>query len=147
LKLQDVSGVLTEMIGVLLVRRKANELGIDLTPAAATQEIIDRDMALRARAGVGDVTDRQYVETVQHRALEELLRWVKISTEVLIRLIVQRDWTEDGAKAFWERNHELFAKSVGDDATWETARGAVWRELRQRTYRHLFEESTIVRRF
>jgi hypothetical protein len=147
LKTQDVSGVLTEMIGVLLVRRKANALGIDLTPAAATQEILDRDAALRARAGVGDVTYRQYLETVQHRTLEELLRSDKFSTEVLIRLIVERDWTEDSAKAFWERNREAFAKTVGDDATWEAARAAVWRELRQRTYRRLFEESTIVRRF
>jgi len=144
---KDVSGVLTEMLGVLLVRRKANELAIDLTPAAATQEVIDRDQALRARAGVGDVTYRQYLETVQKRTLEELLRSDKFSTEVLIRLIVQRDWTEETAKAFWEKNRESFAKTVGDDATWETARAAVWRELRQRAYRHLFEESTIVRRF
>ncbi len=145
LRPDTISGVLTEMIGVLLVRRKADALGIDLTPAAATREILDRDAVLRSRAGVGDVTYTQYVETVQKRSLAELLQSDKFSTEVLLRLIVERDWTEESARKHWESDRAGYA-TLGD-GDWESVRAGVWRDLRQRAYRQLFEESRIVRRF
>ena len=66
---RDVSGVLTELIGVQLVRREAARLGVALTPAAATQEILDRNAVLKEKAGIGDVSYDQFVETVQKRSL------------------------------------------------------------------------------
>jgi hypothetical protein len=147
----ELSGVLTEMIGVLLVRARANTVGVDLTTAAATREVLDRDAALRAQAGAGDVTYQQFVEVVQKRSLQELLVSDRFSTEVLIRELAEREWTEERARAVWEQNRAAFvAASAGklDSASdWEAARPLVWRELRQRTYRRLFEEGRIARRF
>jgi hypothetical protein len=148
---EELSGVLTEMIGVLLVRARANQVGIDLTPAAATREVLDRDAALRAQPGAGDVTYQQFVEVVQKRSLQELLTSDRFSTEVLIRELTEREYSEERAQGIWEKNRETFiAASEGKlDATsgWEAARPLVWKELRQRTYRRLFQEVRIARRF
>jgi len=146
-----LSGVLTEMIGVLLVRARANQLGVDLTTAAATREILDRDAALRAQAGTGDVTYQEFVEQVQKRTLPELLTSDRFSTEVLVRLLAEQAVSDDKAREFWEQNKEAFRIAskgkLGPDADWEAARPTVWRELRQRTYRALFEPGRIARRF
>ena len=159
---RDVSGVLTEMIGVLLVRREAERLGLALTPAAATEEVLDRNAALKAKAGIGDVSYDQFVETVQKRSLKELIASDQFGAEVLLRLISERNWTEDSARAQWQAHPEKFpapaaAPVVSGVATaapaepvpqdWEHMRASVWRALRQDAYTRLFQQSRIVRRF
>lgn len=143
---EDLSGVLTEMIGVLLVRREAARRGIDLTATDATQEILHRDAALRRSPGAGDVTYNRYLEAIEKRTLEELLKSEKFATEVLLRKITDQDWTEESARALWEERRELFAAD-GVTGTWEQVRESVWRQLRQRTYTAIFGKSRIARRF
>lgn len=164
----DVSGVLTEMIGVLLVRREATRLGLALTPAAATEEVLDREALLRTKAGIGTVHYDQFVETVQKRSLKELIASDQFGAEVLLRLIAQRHWTEESARAEWQAHPEKFpttsspaAQAVGADGSplasapaaepipqdWEHMRPTVWRALRQDAYGRLFRQSRILRRF
>jgi len=70
---------------------------------------------------------------------------------VLLRELTERSISEEQAQAFWEKYKASFqASSKGKltaDSDWEAAKTFVWRELRQRTYRALFEQSRIARRF
>jgi hypothetical protein len=161
---EDVSGVLTEMIGVILVRREAARLDISLTPAEATKEVLERNTLLQARAGSETLTYDQFVETVQKRSLREMLQSDQFAAEVLLRLITERAWTEGSARAEWEAHPERFPPPaepaidvIGAAATppvnaapepvdWEHVRMGVWRALRQDSYARLFRQSTIVRR-
>jgi len=147
---QVQTGVLTELIGVQLVRARANLLGVDLTNAAVTREILDRDAALQAQAGAQDVSYEQFVQTVQKRSLAELLTSDKFSAEVLLRELTERTFSETQARSFWEKNKPAFQAAskgkLGPGADWAAASPLVWRELRQRTYRALFEQSRIARR-
>jgi len=165
---EDVSGVLTEMIGIVLVRREAARLGLELTPAEATREVLDRNAVLQAKAGAGDLTYDKFVQTVQKRSLKEVLASDQFAAEVLLRLISERHWTEDSARAEWEAHPNLFpvpaeppVALIGTDPTalapapsgadapptWEELRATVWRALRQDCYERLFQQSRIVRRF
>ena len=159
---KEISGVLTEMIGVLLVRREAARLGLQLTPAEATREVLERDATLKSKAGAGDVTYDQFVQTVQKRSLKELLESDQFGAEVLLRMISERQWNEDSARAEWEAHPERFpppaepqvqltgatpATPAPEPKDWEHMRGTVWRALRQDCYAQLFQQSRIVRRF
>jgi hypothetical protein len=144
---RDVSGVLTEMLGVLLVRRAAARAGLSLTAAQATREVLDRDALLRARPGMAEVGYEQFVLAVQKRSLEEILTSDKFGAEVLLRLLSERRHSEDQARALWEADPAAWSGPSGPADTWEQARPAVWQELRERLYRELFAESTIVRVF
>lgn len=162
---EELSGVLTEMIGVQLVRREAARLDLSLTPAEATQEVLERNTLLQAKAGSGDVSYDQFVETVQKRSLREVLESDQFGAEVLLRLISERAWNEDTARAEWEAHPERFpppatpaAEVIGAASTpavpsapepcdWEHMRATVWRALRQDGYARLFRQSRIVRRF
>lgn len=141
-----LAGVLTEMIGVRVVRRHAAALGIDLTPAEVTREVLQRDAALKARAGGITVNYAQFLDQIEHRTLQETIQSDKFTTEVLLRLITERRHTEDEARRFWEQHREAFDRQ-GSGATWEEARHAAWKEVRQRVYKDLMSQSRIVRRY
>ncbi|MHC5212582.1 MAG: hypothetical protein ACYTG2_17860 [Planctomycetota bacterium] len=143
----DVSGVLTEMIGVLLVRRASAQAGLALTAAEATREVLERDKLLRMRSGMGDVSYEQFVQAVQKRSLEEILTSDKFGAEVLLRLLSEDRNTEEQARALWEADPGAYPGPLGVAETWEAARPIVWQALREQLYRQLFSESTIVRRF
>ncbi len=144
---EDLAGLLNEMLGIVLVQRRAAAVGIALTPAEATREILERDAALREMAGSGDVTYDRFIQVTQQISLEELLASERFGAEVLIRLLTERAWSEAGARHAWESNRALFAEAGVQAQDWEGARRGVWKELRQRTYRQLFTESRIERRF
>lgn len=141
-----LAGVLTEMIGVQVVRRHAAEMDIDLTPAEVTREVLQRDAALKARAGGLEVNYAQFLDQIEHRTLQETIQSDKFTTEVLLRLVTERLHTEDDARAFWERHRAAFDRLDAGD-TWEQVRLAVWKEVRQRTYKDLLAKSRIVRRY
>jgi hypothetical protein len=143
---EDLSGVLTEMIGVLLVRRESGRRGINLTPADATEEILHRNAALRSTPGAAQVSYDQYLEAIEKRSLEEVLRSDKFATEVLLRKIAEQDWTEQAARELWEQNRQA-DQTAGVTDVWEDARSNVWGVLRQRSYTAIFQESRIARRF
>jgi hypothetical protein len=142
----EVSGVLTEMIGVLLVQREAARRGMELTPTDATEEILQRNAALRSTPGAGSITYDQYLDSIEKRTLEEVLKSDKFATEVLLRKIAEEDWTEAGARAYWEENRAAY-EEAGVTGEWEDVRAGVWRQLRQRAYTAIFQESRIARRF
>jgi len=143
---EEVSGVLTEMIGVLLVQREAARRGMTLTPADATEEILHRNAALRTTPGAGSITYDQYLDSIEKRSLEEVLKSEKFATEVLLRKITEKDWTEERARTYWEENREDY-RAAGVTGEWDDVRTGVWRQLRQRTYTAMFQESRIARRF
>jgi hypothetical protein len=144
---KDVSGVLNEMLGVLLVRRAAAQADLSLSAAEATREVLERDKLLRARPGMGNVTYEQFVEAIQKRTLEEVLTSDKFGAEVLLRLLSERRHSEAEAHALWEADPEAFPGPQGVAQTWEAARPTVLQALREQVYRELFAECTIVRRF
>jgi len=142
----EVSGVLTEMIGVLVVQREAARRGMTLSPTDATEEILQRNAALRSAPGVSNVTYDQYLDAVEKRSLEEVLKSDKFATEVLLSKITEQDWSEARARASWEENREAYV-AEGVTGEWDDARSAVFQRLRRRTYTAIFQESRIARRF
>jgi len=141
-----LAGVLTEMIGVQLVRRRAAQLDIDLTPAEVTHEVLLRDAALKAHSQGLDVSYTQYLEQVEHRSLQEMIQSDAFGTEVLLRMITEKALDDEKARAIYEAERDLFARR-GVHGNWDEVRLAVWKELRQRAYREMFANSRIVRRF
>jgi len=141
---ESLTGILTEMIGVQLVRRRAAELDIDLTPAEVTREVLLRDATLKEHAAGQQVSYTQYVQQVEHRSLAEHIQSDAFTTEVLVRLISERLYTEDKARAFWEQHRDAY-KERGPD--WDSARLAVWKDIRGIIYKSLFTNSNIVRRY
>ncbi len=141
-----LAGVLTEMIGVQLVRRRAAELDIDLTPAEVTREVLLRDAALKEHSEGLDVSYTQYLQQVEHRSLQEHIQSDAFGTEVLLRVMTEGLHTEDQARALWEKERDDFARR-GIRGNWDEVRLRVWKELRQRAYRQLFTDSRIVRRY
>ncbi len=141
-----LAGVLTEMIGVQVVRRHAAELELDLTPAEVTREVLQRDAALKTRAGDLVVNYSQFLDQIEHRTLQETIQSDKFSTEVLLRLVTEKLHGEDDARVFWEQHRAAFDR-LDAGSTWERARLAVWKEVRQRTYKDLLAKSRIVRRY
>ncbi|MGQ0553826.1 MAG: hypothetical protein ACT4PU_11480 [Planctomycetota bacterium] len=171
---EEVRGVLTEMIGILLVRRRAAVLDVNITPAAATREILERNERLQQLSGSADLTYARFVEETERRTLPELLVSDKFSTEVLLRQLSEREWDEPAARRYWQEHRadfegpaqppagaaptpattapspagETAAETEAEiEAAWQAARLLVLKSLRQRTYRQLFEESRIVRAF
>ena len=141
---ETLTGILTEMIGVQLVRRRAAELDIDLTPAEVTREVLLRDAALKAHAPGQQVSYTQYVQQIEHRSLAEHIQSDAFTTEVLVRLISEKLYTEEKARDFWEQHRDAY-KERGPD--WESARLAVWKDIRGIIYKSLFTNSNIVRRY
>ena len=142
----DVAGVLTEMIATQLVRRRADEMGLQITPAAVTEEILQRNTALQAHSGGLQVNYAQYLEQIEHRSLQELIASDVFNTEVLARLITEQLWTEDQARAYWERNKAAF-ESHGPKGEWEQVRYAVWKDIRFAVCNDLYAKSRILRRY
>lgn len=146
LEKEDVAGVLTEMIATQLVRRRADELGLQITPAAVTEEILQRNTALQTHAGGLQVNYAQYLEQVEHRSLQELIESDTFNTEVLARLITEQLWTESQARAWWERNKAAF-ETHGPKGDWEDVRYAVWKDIRFAVCNDLYAKSRILRRY
>jgi hypothetical protein len=143
---ESLTGILTEMIGVQLVRRRAAELDIDLTPAEVTREVLLRDAALKAHAAGQQVSYTQYVQQIEHRSLAEHIQSDAFTTEVLVRLISERLYTEEKARSFWEQHKDAY-KDNGQNGNWEDVRLAVWKDIRGIIYKQLFTNSNIVRRY
>jgi hypothetical protein len=143
---KEMADVMTEMIGVQLVRRRAAELGIDLTPAEVTKEVLLRDAALKAHADGQTVNYSQYVQQVEHRSLQELIQSDAFCTEVLVRLITEKIYTEEWARSFWEKQREHY-KAEGKSGTWDEVRLVVWKDIRGIVYKQIYTDSSIVRRY
>lgn len=142
---EDVVGIVSEMIGIVLVREEARRRDIELTPAAATAEILERDALLKRHEELKDTSYEEFVRATQKRSLAELLSSEKFATEVLLRLFVEADYDADAIRAFHDAERALFVERHGD-APFEDIEHLVRKELRERTYRDLYEKATIQRR-
>jgi hypothetical protein len=143
---ETLTGVLNEMIGVQLVRHRAAELDIDLTPAEVTREVLLRDAALKEHANGLAVSYVQFLDQVEHRTLQEHIQSDAFCTEVLVRLITEHLYTEEQARAFWEQHRDAY-KDKSPSGEWSEVRLAVWKDMRQIVYKQLFTDSSIVRRY
>ena len=143
---ETLTGVLTEMIAVQLVRRRAAELDIDLTPAEVTKEVLLADAELKAGSGNRDVSYAQAVQEIQHRSLQEHIQSDAFCTKVLLRLISEKLYTEAQARSFWEQHRDKY-KQNGQSGNWEDVRLAVWKDIREVVGNSLFSNSNIVRRY
>ena len=141
---KTLAGTLDEMIGVQLARRRAAEMDIDLTPAEVTKEVLLRDAALKASTDGLTVNYSQYVQQVEHRSLQEHIQSDAFCTEVLLRLISEKLYSEDWARGFWEKHRADYAERGSD---WESVRLAVWKDIRRTVLKQLYNDSHIVRRF
>lgn len=143
---ETLTGVLTEMIAVQLVRRRAAELDIDLTPAEVTKEVLLADAELKAGSGNRQVSYAQAVQEIQHRSLQEHIQSDAFCTKVLLRLITEKLYTEEQAHSFWEQHKDRY-KTNGQSGNWEDVRPAVWKDIREVVGNSLFSNSNIVRRY
>jgi hypothetical protein len=157
--------VLTEMLGVLLVRREAARLGLLTPPPRPRARSSTATRRCKSKAGAGDVTYDQFVQTVQKRSLKELLESEQFGAEVLLRLISERRWTRtprapsgrrtpSASRRRPSRQVELTGRDAGGAAPrrprprdWESTCAHGLARLRQDMLRALFKQSRIVRRF
>jgi len=146
---EELSGALTELIGIRLIGRKAAAMGFSYTPESGAREISDREFLLSGNQPIPGVS-LEYAEIVaqtQRRTIEELMESPRFQAEVLLRDMVEARWTEEQVRDVYEKERDVFAERYGPDTTFESVSHAVWREVRQRTYQQLFRESTIARRY
>lgn len=143
---REASGVLTELIGILLIRARAQAAGLALTPEAAAEELTQRE-ALVASNGTPGLTYEDVVQQMYQLSLEELVATPRFGAEVLLRELVEAQTSREQLEELFE--HELVALQTrfGADVTLERAAPTLWKRLRERTYQRFFAESTIVRRF
>ena len=124
---------------------EAARRGITVTTEAATEEVLEREVRVRAHPATQGYTYGQVVELATHRTLEEVLQSKKFATEVLLRLITEQEWDESRAEEFYTENRGLF-QGTSEELDYATHRLAVWKEIRQRTYQDLHQKVRIVRR-
>ncbi len=142
---ETVVGVTNEVLGIALVSKEAARRGITVTTEAATEEVLEREVRVRAHPATQGYTYGQVVELATHRTLEEVLQSKKFATEVLLRLITEQEWDESRAEEFYTENRGLF-QGTSEELDYATHRLAVWKEIRQRTYQDLHQKVRIVRR-
>jgi hypothetical protein len=140
------SGVLTELLGILLIRERAAQLGVEFTAEAAAQELLQRDRQVQDRGSQG-LRYVDIVQEVQKLSAEELVASPRFGAEVLLQLMVDRNWSEERLKAYYERERASFAERYGEEASYEELRPLIARQVRQHSYQLLLAESTIARRF
>jgi len=143
----DQTGLLTELLGIHMIRQRAAEMGVVLTPEAAADELLERERQVAANPSVAGVTYADIVQEVFHRDILELVASPKFGAEVLLSLIVNRTWNDARLVQLFEAERSLFEERLGGTVTFVQARFAILKEVRQRTYRQLLESSTIIRRF
>ena len=142
------TGVLTELLGILLIRGKAHQLGVEFTPQVAAEEIARRESLVRARdADNAGLTYEQLVGQLHKMSMEEYVSTPGFGAEVLLRLMVERQFEEEQLRAIFDDQPAFWEERYGEGVVFEQALPGLWSMVRQRAYQQLFTESTIVRRF
>ncbi len=145
LQLDELHGIVSEMLGIVVVRNEAARRGIALTQTAATEEILERDALLKRHEELANTSYADFIQASQKRSLAELLASEKFATEVLLRLFVEDDYDDAAVRAFHDAERGLFVQRYGDQP-FEDIAHLVRKELRERVYRKLYEAATIQRR-
>ncbi|MDG2150080.1 MAG: hypothetical protein P8N09_11215 [Planctomycetota bacterium] len=144
---EDRAGVLTELIGILLIRAATERAGLELTAEALAEEIARRDALVRNRDETSGISYADMVKQMQNLTVEELISTPSFGAQVRLRLLVEQRWDETRLRSYFEDERASFEQRFGPDITFEAAQSALWREVRQLSYRQLFSECRIVRSF
>ncbi len=141
------SGILTELLGIVLIRAHAAAQGVALTPEALAGELELREALVHRSDATAGVSYAEIVRQTEGLSLEELVATPSFGAQVLLRLLVEARWTEDELRALFEAERADYEERYGAGVSFEAALPGVWATVRRRTYRQLFADATIVRRF
>lgn len=144
---REVSGVLTELIGLRAIEHRAEALGLEFTAEEAARELAEREALVASHPSTAGVSYEEYLSQVHKRSPGELVASPKFKGEVLLRLMVEQEWTDERLRGLFEEERPAFEARYGEGVTFAAARPGVLKEARQRTYRQLLEDSRIKRRF
>jgi|GEM_PF-2713786 len=143
----DLTGLLTELLGIHAIRHRAAVMGIEVTPEAAADELLERQQQVSSNPDAAGVSYADIVGQVYQRSTAELVASPKFGAEVLLRLMVDIEWDEPSLASLFESQRSLFQEQLGGPVEFEQARFAVIKKVRQGMYQQLLAASSIVRRF
>ncbi|MBU0754617.1 MAG: peptidylprolyl isomerase [Planctomycetes bacterium] len=116
----EASALLTEYIGIGLIRNYAEESGFTLDKADADQEIREREARLKEQPGFEQVSLAGYIMAVQGLTLEELKASEKFQGEVLLKKICDAKHHEAYLKEYFEKHQDHFNHQFGRAARLST---------------------------
>jgi len=143
----DLTGLLTELLGIHVIRHRAAVMGVELTPEAAADELLERQRQVSSNPDSAGVTYADIVAQVYQRSTAELVASPKFGAEVLLRLMVDIEWDDASLASLFEAERSQFQEQLGGPVEFEQARFAVIKKVRQGMYLQLLAASRIVRRF
>ncbi len=112
---KEVSGFLTEMIGIALILARAGELGLSLSEAEIDEELREREEKLRAKTGIDSLTYADFLKA-SGQSLDEVRKSDKFRAEILLKKIARMSQSESDLKSFFEKNREFFELRFGKAA-------------------------------
>jgi len=142
-----VSGVLTELLGIVAISRVAAARGIEFSTDAAVAELTERERLVTSTPAATGISYEEYLLQTEGLSIEELLASPGFRAEVLMVALVDADWDAAQLALLFEELREPLAERFGPDVTLDQALPTLLKEARQRAYRDVLGSVTIVRRF
>lgn len=143
----EVASVLTELIGILAIFRRAEALGLEYTPEAAAAELAERERLVAASPEAAGITYASLLAQVEGITPAELVSSPRFQAEVLVAELTERQWGASALAGLFEELRPQLVERFGEGVSLAEALPTLQKEARQRTYRQIVESSTIVRRF
>jgi parvulin-like peptidyl-prolyl isomerase len=120
IKPDKASALLTELIGLYLIRREAAGMDITVKEADEDQEILQRESLLKEKAGLENVTYENYLHAATGQTLEELKASEKFQGEVLLKKICESLHHEAYLQDFFDEHRAYFYRKYGRAARLST---------------------------
>lgn len=143
----EISAVLTELLGLIAIGRHAESLDIPYTKDLAVAELAERERLVHATPAATGLTYEDYLRQLEDISIEELLGSPRFRAEVLMVAIVDAEWDAAALVSMFEELSEPLVERFGEDVTLDQALPTLLREARQRSYQRIMASSRIVRRF
>lgn len=141
------AGLLTELLGVLIIHARARALELEPDPEVAVAILAEREQFVAAQPELVGVSYADVLLQTEGLTTAELVASPKFAAEVLLVQMVDQQWHDEALEGFFESERALFEARLGEGVSFEAARGEVLREVRRRSYQKLMHDSTIERRF
>lgn len=110
---KKATSLLTEMIGIELIRRKAGEMDVTLEDKDLDREIGEREAVLQAKAGFSSITYEGYLKAARGQTVEQLKESDKFQGEVLLKKICESLHHEAYLQDFFDENRAFFNRRYG----------------------------------
>ena len=110
---KDASRVLTEMIGIQVIRAKAKALGVSLTEEDVEEEIRYRTDRLHAWKGLESISFESFVQASEGKDLDAYKQSEKFRCELLLKKICDSLHHEAYLQDFFEKNRLFFENRYG----------------------------------